>query len=263
MTLETNFLTNSTWVDASGQTVVGNTTAGSPYTVTTNDVDYTFSVGSNDTGSNRILFGATNKTVANTYANLNHSSLSSFLPLSLGHSFEGVIAMKDSLYYQRLSSFAFSWGTNSTNDSYTYRVIVSVDEGQSWSVMETSTLTPGSSSGSKTNTFSLESMSLQVGVMLTNDVNLNSIYIVNPELSMTFESLTDEEQATLFANEIEPLSPCADALNGMTQLTEEKQNELLNLYTQLSEGGKAYLHTIPMGEGFSAYDRYVLLMQPL
>ena len=48
-TLETNFLSNSIWVDASGQTVVGNTTAGSPYTVTTNDIAYTFSVGSNDT----------------------------------------------------------------------------------------------------------------------------------------------------------------------------------------------------------------------
>ena len=86
---------------------------------------------------------------------------------------------------------------------------------------------------------------------------------MNPELRITFESLTDEEQAILFANEIEPYSPCADEFNEMIQLTEEKQMELLNLYTQLSEGGKSYLHTIPMGEGFSAYDRYVLLMQPL
>lgn len=78
---------------------------------------------------------------------------------------------------------------------------------------------------------------------------------------MIFESLTDAEQATLFASEIEPYSPCADELNGMTHLTEEKQTELLNLYTQLSAGGKAYLHTIPMGDGFSAYDRYVYLMQ--
>jgi hypothetical protein len=261
--LETNFLSNSIWVDASGQTVVGNTTTGSPYTVTTNDKEFTFSVGSNDTGSSRILFGATQKTVADEYANLDHPALSSFLPLSLNHSFEGVIAMNQPLYYQRLTSFTFSWGTNSSNDSYSYRVIVSEDEGQSWSVLENSTLSPGSSPGSKTNTFSWDTMSIQVGLLLTNNVNTNSIYIVNPELSMTFESLTDAEQATLFANEIDPYSPCADELNGMTQLTEEKQTELLNLYTQLSESGKAYLHTIPMGDGFSAYDRYVYLMKPL
>jgi hypothetical protein len=45
----------------------------------------------------------------------------------------------------------------------------------------------------------------------------------------------------------------------MTQLTLEKQNELNDLYDQLSAQAKIDLQSIPMGIGFSAADRYLYL----
>jgi hypothetical protein len=46
----------------------------------------------------------------------------------------------------------------------------------------------------------------------------------------------------------------------MTQLNLEKQNELNELYDQLSAQAKIDLQSIPMGIGFSAANRYQYLI---
>jgi hypothetical protein len=259
-TIQTTFLTSATWFDASGTEVVGNTTTGSPYTILTQAKRYVFSVGSNDTGSNRVLFGATSKGVADTYANFNHASLASFRSLSSNHSFEGVIAQKETEYYLEVTKLTLQWGSGSTPDGYNAKMIYSLDEGLSWLTLgSTITLTPGSSSGSYTFNQVVQGSYLRVGLLLTNNVNTNAIYIQNPEMAIEYRQLTDQEQAEQFASEIEPYSPCASTENEMVQLTIAKQTEFMDKYQLLSTNAKTALSTIAMGEGFTAMDRYQYL----
>jgi hypothetical protein len=84
--------------------------------------------------------------------------------------------------------------------------------------------------------------------------------MTNPVLTLTIDDMDDESQANAFASLIEDYSPCATIENGMTQLTLEKQNELNELYDQLSAQAKIDLQSIPMGIGFSAADRYLYLV---
>jgi hypothetical protein len=261
LTVETEFLTSSTWFNASGTQVVGNTITGSPYRILTNGHNYLLSVGSNDTGSNRVLFGATSKSLADEYADFDHPNLSSFISLSRNHSFEGVIAQLDHLYYAKVTSVELSWGSGSTPDSYVGNLIYSLDKATAWqSLGSNQTITPGSSAGSFTFIDTIQSSYLNVGLLLTNNVNLNTIYIQNPEITITYTLLTDSEQANQFASEIEDYSPCATVANNMIQLTSTKKDEFIDKYTRLSSHAKNLLNSIPMGDGFSAFDRYLYLV---
>jgi len=97
-TIQTNFLSSSVWFNASNQEVVGNTITRSPYRILTNQYNLFLSVGSNDTGTNPVLFGATTKLSADDCADFDHLNLSGFTSISRGHSFEGVIAQLDTFY---------------------------------------------------------------------------------------------------------------------------------------------------------------------
>jgi hypothetical protein len=261
-------------VTTSSSTVFYNTNYNqSPHQVemvnNTDEPTYRFliSAGRFEYGNPSRLVVGTNALSLNAYYNLTHHPLLTPFQSLSSSTYELVIVMMNDVYFQQWDSLTFSYGTGTRDDVHLVTPIYSFDQGVTWTQLDTSTsFTTGSSSG----TFSFSGlqqagMTLRVGLLFENTFNYggNDINFSNPSLSLSFDSLSDEEQATLFASEIEPYSPCADELNGMTQLTEEKQTELLNLYTQLSAGGKAYLHTIPMGDGFSAYERYVYLMQPL
>ena len=261
LTLQTNFLTSSTWFSASGTQVVGNTITGSPYRILTNSNNYLLSVGSNDTGSSRVLFGATNLTGANDYFDFDHANLAAFRSISRGHSFEGVITQLDHFYYIKVTSIQLHWGSGSTNDSYIGNLIYSLDKTTTWHTLGTNqTITPGSSAGSFTFNETIQSSYLNVGLLLTNNVNTNAIYIQNPELTITYSLLTDSEQANQFASEIEGYSPCATEENNMIQLTNTKQDEFMDKYNRLSTNAKNLLSTITMGTGFTAADRYQYLV---
>jgi hypothetical protein len=256
-TVETDFLTSSTWFDASNQEVVGDTITGSPYTILTNGYKYIFSVGSNDINSSRVLFGAQTKLLSNEYANFDHPNLTAFGSISRGHTFEGVITLFDSLYYAKVTSIQLLWGNGSAPDGYLSNMIYSLDKGTTWNILGSNqTITPGSSAGSFTFNETIQSSYLNVGLLLTNNVNTNAIYIQNPELTITYSLLTDSEQANQFASEIEDYSPCATEKNNMLQLTNTKQAEFTDKYNRLSTNAKNLLSTITMGTGFTAADRY-------
>ncbi len=261
LTIQTNFLSSSRWFNASGTEVVGNTITGSPYRILTNSNNYLLSVGSNDTGSSRVLFGATSKTLADEYADFDHPNLSPFISLSRNHSFEGVIAQLDHLSYSRVTSVQLSWGSGSTADSYVSNLIYSLDQATTWQTLGSNqTITPGSSAGSFTFNEPIQSSYLNVGIFLTNNVNLNTIYIQNPELTITYTLLTDSEQANQFASEIEDYSPCATVVNNMIQITSTKKDDFIDKYTKLSSNAKNLLNGIAMGDGFNALDRYQYLI---
>jgi hypothetical protein len=46
----------------------------------------------------------------------------------------------------------------------------------------------------------------------------------------------------------------------MIQLTSSKKDEFIDKYTRLSSHAKNLLNSIPMGDGFSAFDRYLYLV---
>ena len=261
LTLQTNFLTSATWFDASDEEVVGNTITGSPYRILTNGSNYLISVGRNDIGSSRVLFGATNLTGANDYFDFDHANLAAFRSISRNHSFEGVITQLDHFYYIKVTSIQLHWGSGSTNDSYIGNLIYSLDKTTTWHTLGTNqTITPGSSAGSFTFNETIQSSYLNVGLLLTNNVNSNAIYIQNPELTITYSLLTDSEQATQFASEIENYSPCATEENNMIQLTNPKQAEFMDKYNRLNLNAKNLLSTITMGTGFTAANRYHYLV---
>jgi hypothetical protein len=260
-TIQTQFLTNSTWFNASGVQVVGDTTTGSPYRIFTNGYNYILSVGSNDVGSSRVLFGATNKTSADAYAKFTHPSLTGFSSISRNHSFEGVIVQFDNFYYLKVTTLQLQWGTDSTSDSYTGNMIYSIDQGLSWTILgPNQTVTPGSSAGSIDFTHTIQSSYLRVGIFLSNNVNNDRIYIKNPELSIGYTLLTDREQAEQFASEIQDYTLCATDINKMKQLTTTKKNEFIDKYERLSVGAKQELHIIFFGDA-SAFQRYEFLIQ--
>jgi hypothetical protein len=261
LTLQTNFLTSATWFNASNQEVVGNTITGSPYRILTNGSNYLLSVGSNDTGSSRVLFGATSKSLADDYADFDHPNLAAFRSISRGHSFEGVITLIDPMYYTKVTSIQLQWGDGSTPDGYESNMIYSLDKGTTWNILGSNkTITPGSSAGSFTFNDTIQSSYLNVGLLLTNNLNTNTIYIQNPELAITYSPLTDSEQANQFASEIQKYSPCATEENNMIQLTNTKQDEFMDKYNRLSTNAKNLLSTITMGTGFTAADRYQYLI---
>jgi hypothetical protein len=261
VTIQTNFLTSSTWFNASGQAVTGDTITGSPYRILTNDYNYLLSVGSNDVGSNRVLFGATSLQTANDYGDFDHPNLAAFRSLTRNHNFEGVITQLDTFYYVKFTSVQLQWGTGSTPEGYQANLIYTTNEGLSWSTVGTTqTITPGPSAGSFTFNDIIQSSYLKVGIFLTNNTNGNSIYIQNPELNLTYPNMTNQEQANQFASEIEDYSLCATVENGMIQLTTPKQHEFIDKYQRLTPEAKSFLNSIPMGVGFTAMDRYLLLI---
>ena len=264
LTLQTNFLSSATWFDASDEEVVGDTITGSPYTILTNGYKYLFSVGSNDINSSRVLFGAQTKLLSNDYADFDHPNLAAFGSISRGHSFEGVITLFDSLHYAKVTSIQLLWGNGSTPDGYVSNMIYSIDKGTTWNILGSNqTITPGSSAGSFTFNETIQSSYLNVGLLLTNNLNTNAIYIQNPELTITYSLLTDSEQANQFASEIQNYSPCATEENNMIQLTNTKQDEFMDKYNRLSTNAKNLLSTIAMGTGFTAADRYQYLINAL
>lgn len=261
LTLQTNFLSSATWFNAAGTQVVGNTITGSPYRILTNGYNYLLSVGSNDTGSSRVLFGATSILLADEYGDFDHPNLASFVSVSRGHRFEGVITQLDQFYYIKVTSIQLLWGSGSTNDSYTSNLIYSLDQKTSWNLLGSSqSIKVGATSSSFTFNQTIQSSYLNVGLLLTNNSNTGTIYIQNPELIITYALLTDSEQANQFASEIENYSPCATVANNMIQLTNTKQAEFIDKYNRLSTNAKNLLSTITMGTGFTAADRYQYLI---
>ena len=261
LTLQTNFLSSATWFNAAGTQVVGNTITGSPYRILTNGYNYLLSVGSNDTGSSRVLFGATSILLADEYGDFDHPNLASFVSVSRGHRFEGVITQLDQFYYIKVTSIQLLWGSGSTNDSYTSNLIYSLDQKTSWNLLGSSqSIKVGATSSSFTFNQTIQSSYLNVGLLLTNNSNTGTIYIQNPELIITYALLTDSEQANQFASEIENYSPCATVANNMIQLTNTKQAEFMDKYNRLTTNAKNLLSTITMGTGFTAADRYHYLV---
>lgn len=265
-TIQTNFLdSNAVWRNKSNQSAKSSFTD-SPYRITNtiDGVPYQFlmSVGAYVSGTpDRVIFGSFVSTVS-SYYNLTHNAdLSPFAALTTA-TYPAVIVLNQDVTFQQITSMSYAYSQGTSGDTHTITPIYSINQGVSWqrSPFSNTFTTSSSSNTISFNSLSHESIYLRVGFLFENTNNTNALHMTNPVLTLTFEDMDDESQANAFASLIEDYSPCATIENGMTQLTLEKQNELNELYDQLTAQAKIDLHSIPMGIGFSAADRYLYLV---
>jgi hypothetical protein len=238
-----------------------------PYRVTTQninnflDYDYILSTGRYDTGTtpNRYIFG-TNALNLTSYYNLTHNDLLDPFESLTSTTLSLVLVLNQNLYYSKIDSMLYNYNGGSNGDVHNITPIYSIDSGVTWTKnVQTIMFTTDSFAGSANfGTLGFQSSYLRVGFLFENVENNNAsdIYMYTPKMTLTVDSMTDNEQATQFASEIEDYSPCATPENEMIQLTLAKQNEFIDKYTRLSSNAKTLLASIPMGDGFTALERY-------
>jgi hypothetical protein len=270
-TIQTNFLDlSAVWLNKSNQGDNSSFTD-SPYRIT-NTIDgapyqFLMSVGAYVTGDpakgrvDRIIFGSFVTTVTSHYNLTHNAALSPFAALTTA-TYPAVIVLNQDVTFKQITSMSYAYSLGTSGDTHTITPIYSINQGVSWqrSPFSNTFTTSGSSNTISFNSLSHESVLLRVGFLFENTNNTNALNMTNPALMFTFEDMDDEAQANAFASLIEDYSPCATIENGMTQLTLEKQNELNDLYDQLSAQAKIDLQSIPMGIGFNAADRYLYLI---
>jgi hypothetical protein len=282
LSIETNFLDPyAIWLNKLNQETNGSTDpklntsySSAPYRVTlentANLVNYDFilSTGRYDTGTtpNRYIFG-TNAINVSNYYNLTHNSLLDPFESLTNNTLSTVLVLNEDLYYAKIDDLQYVYNGGSNGDVHTITPIYSVDSGLTWSKnIQTVQITTTSSTGTITfSTLGFQSSYLRVGFLFENNENNNAsdIFMYNPKMTLTVNGMTDNEQATQFASEIEDYSLCATVENNMIQLTSTKKNEFIDKYTRLSATAQSLLNSIAMGEGFTAFDRYQYLIQAL
>jgi hypothetical protein len=281
-TIQSNFLDpyaiwlnkNNQETNVSSVTRTNTSFTNAPYRVTMENntsldsYSYLLSVGRYDTGTtpHRYIFG-TNALGLNATYNLTHDArLTPFQSLT-NVTYSSVVVLNEDLYFSEVTEMVFTYSSGTANDEHTLTPIYSIDQGLTWdkSIMSVSIITGATSGTSSFNTLETNGFVgsyLRVGFLLENTFNFNNndINLINPRITITTSKVSDNEAATLFAAEIEDYSPCATIENEMTQLTLEKQTELINLYNELSAQAKIELQSISMGTGFTAADRYQYLV---
>lgn len=264
--IQTNFQdSNAIWLNKNNNNS-NNSVADSPYRITNiiNETPYQFlmSVGAYVSGNpDRVILGAFSSTVTGYY-NLTHNSLLSPFAALTNAKYPAVIVLNQDLYFQKVTSLSYAYAYGTSGDTHTITPIYSTNKGTTWQKAPASSTftTSGSANTIPFDNLSYTSVYLRVGVLFENTNNQDAMNMSNPVLSLNFESMENAAQANEFASMIEDYSPCADIENGMTQLTSQKQNELVHLYSQLSNGAKLELNAIEMGIGFTAAQRYQYLI---
>jgi len=279
-TIESNFLDPyAVWLNKSEEETNFNTNPKlntfynqAPFRVTVENVSnernyqYLISTGRYDTGTSphRFIFG-TNATNLNSYYNLNYNSLLNPFQSLPTTTYASVLVLHENLIYSKVDLLEYTYEGGSNSDEYLITPILSMNNGLTWSK---SNQNQAFTSGAATVTLSFtllgfQAIYLRVGFLfeVTKNGGLSSdVIMYNPKISITSATMTDQEQADQFASEIEDYSPCATESNKMIQITTFKRDEFIDKYNRLSSNAKTLLNSIPMGVGFTAFDRYQYLI---
>jgi hypothetical protein len=269
-TIQTNFLSaEASWSNKNDESVNSSIIL-SPYRISapnpgTNDT-YTFvmSVGAYDTGTTppRVIFGALSASMTSNY-NLNHSSLAAFKALTTSV-YASVIALETSLYNVRVQDIDFSWTSGTRDDRHDVTFIYSLNQGDDWQRLGAGrSITTGSSNGSLSISESIQGSDILVGLLFENTFNYNNdvINIINPTMTITYLSLTDQESSDQLTSEIVLYSPCGDEENQYFMITDAKKIEFINKYNRLTSLGQSIFQSTIIEGGFTAYQRYLYLIQ--
>lgn len=263
LTYETDF-NQGTWVNRSG----GNTTSttGSPFTVSTNNVDFLLSYGTRD-GSNNVYFGSLNNNNASSYFRLdsNHlivearTLLAPFNPLG-SDPYEMVIAMKTIFYYVSITSMTLTWESIGAQ-AFTGKVIYSLDQGLTWQAFGDGFSLSSSTSPKSLTTWVNSSYSgIQLGYYFSVSNLTSTFNVKNPVISIAYSQLSDEDAANALKEEVILYTPCVSDENGLTFITAAKKTEFMEKYGALNANAKSIFSGLSIGGGFTALDRYLFLI---
>jgi hypothetical protein len=264
LTYQTDFR-QGTWTNRTGGTTTS--TTGSPFTVNSNSRDFLLSYGTRD-GSNNAYFGSLNNNNANSYFRLNNDHLiaeartllAPFDPLG-NDPHEMVVASKTSFYFVSLTSMTLAWESIAAQ-AFTAKAIYSVNEGVSWQVFgESLTLSSTSPTSWETN-FDTSYTGIQLGYYFSvSNLSSATFHVKNPVITIAYTSLSDEVAANAFKDEVVMYTPCVTDDQGLILLTTKKKTEFINKYNALNANAKSLFAGLSIGGGFTALDRYLLLVK--
>jgi hypothetical protein len=81
----------------------------------------------------------------------------------------------------------------------------------------------------------------------------------NPVFTIDYHTLSDEDAASNFKDEVVLYTPCETDEDNLILLTSAKKQDLINKYNALSSTAKSNLASLSIGGGFTAFDRYLFL----
>jgi hypothetical protein len=260
LTLNANLATG-TWVNKNETTTNLNDSAFSPFVITSNGMDFLLTVGSFDASTSTAYYGTLNALSTSNHYNLSKSSSLSAFDALTNHAFEGALVMDEDLWNVSIQSLTMDW-SNKSNDIYnTLAFVYSYDGGLTWSLDDNTKKTSFNDSA-LTATFSptgIQGNRVRVGILSGKDSNTFGLSFTNPELTINYTTLSSEDSSNALKDEVILYTPCVTDTEGLILITEDKKNDLILKYNNLSSEAKTLFQSTSIGDGFTAYDRYILL----
>ena len=260
LTLNANLATG-TWVNKNETTTNLNDPAFSPFVITSNGMDYLLTVGSFDASTSTAYYGTLNALSTSNHYNLSKSSSLSALDALTNHAFEGALVLHEDLWNVSIQSLTMDW-SNKSNDIYnTLAFVYSYDGGLTWS-LDNATKKTSFNDSALTATFSptgIQGNRVRVGVLSGKDSNTFGLSFTNPELTINYTTLSSEDSSNALKDEVILYTPCVTDNEGLILITETKRDDLILKYNNLSSGAKTLFQSTSIGDGFTVYDRYILL----
>jgi hypothetical protein len=81
----------------------------------------------------------------------------------------------------------------------------------------------------------------------------------NPVMTIDYHTLSDEDAANNFKDEVVLYTPCETDEDNLILITPEKKQDLINKYNALSTSAKSNLASLSIEGGYIALDRYLFL----
>ena len=262
VTYQTDFNT-ATWVNRSGTNTTS--TTGSPFSITMDGHTFLLSYGTRD-GSNNAYFGSLNNNSASSYFRLDNNHLivsartllAPFNPLGTDP-YEMVVASTTTFYHLTLTSMALTWESIAAQ-AFTAKVIYSLDQGVSWQAFGDSvTLSNVTNPKSLNTSITTEYTGIRLGYYFSVGTLSSTFHMKNPVMTIDYNTLSDEDAASNFKDEVVLYTPCETDEDNLILLTPAKKQDLINKYNALSTSAKSNLASLSIEGGYTALDRYLFL----
>jgi hypothetical protein len=102
---------------------------------------------------------------------------------------------------------------------------------------------------------------IRLGYYVSVGTLSSTFHIKNPVITIDYEPLSDEDAAHALKDEVVLYTPCDTDEDNLVLLTESKKQDLINKYDALSTNAKSIFNSLTIGNGFTAGQRYLLLVR--
>jgi hypothetical protein len=173
--------------------------------------------------------------------------------------FEMVVASTTTFYHLTLTSMALTWESIAAQ-AFTAKVIYSLDQGVSWQAFGDSvTLSNATNPKSLNTSITTEYTGIRLGYYFSVGTLSSTFHMKNPVMTIDYHTLSDEDAANNFKDEVVLYTPCETDEDNLILITPEKKQDLINKYNALSTSAKSNLASLSIEGGYIALDRYLFL----